>query len=235
MYPGDFPAPRGFREHITVVNASLNWASVVGIVLAVGGAFLYFVRTFKPALARDYDVFFAAVGLLCGGILFFQGWRLDPILQFGQSLLAGTTIFFAYESVRLRGISTEQARRSAYFDDELTPPPPRQPSAGRLRDGWNEPYDQLAEPRSPRRQFANSQAGRRDYSEEEQYRLRRNTRPVIPEEAISRRFASSSEDLQATWPNEDKRATRQLTRFSRRDDSYEKLKEATKRVKDQLK
>ena len=26
-------------------------------------------------------------GLLCAGILFFQGWRLDPILQFGQTLL----------------------------------------------------------------------------------------------------------------------------------------------------
>ena len=26
-------------------------------------------------------------GLLCAGILFFQGWRLDPILQFGVFLL----------------------------------------------------------------------------------------------------------------------------------------------------
>ena len=104
-----------------MVNASLNWASIVGIVLAVGGALLYFMRSFKPALARDYDVFFAAIGLLCGGILFFQGWRLDPILQFGQFLLAGTTVFFAYESVRLRGVATEQARRSAYFDDEPAP------------------------------------------------------------------------------------------------------------------
>ena len=69
-------------------------------------------------MARDYDVFFAAIGLLCGGILFFQGWRLDPILQFGQFLLAGTTVFFAYESVRLRGVATDQARRSSYFDDD---------------------------------------------------------------------------------------------------------------------
>ena len=114
-----------------MVNASLNWASIVGIVLAVGGALLYFMRTFKPALARDYDVFFAAIGLLCGGILFFQGWRLDPILQFGQFLLAGTTVFFAYESVRLRGVATEQARRSAYFDDE--PAPARGDGPGGLR------------------------------------------------------------------------------------------------------
>ena len=59
-----------------MVNASLNWGSIVGIVLAVGGALLYFMRSFKPALARDYDVFFAAIGLLCGGVFFFQGWDL---------------------------------------------------------------------------------------------------------------------------------------------------------------
>ena len=73
-------------------NASLNWASIVGIVLAVCGGGLYFLRSFKPALARDYDVFFAAIGLLCGGILFFQGWRLDPILQFSQFLLASSVV-----------------------------------------------------------------------------------------------------------------------------------------------
>ncbi|MED5468860.1 MAG: Ycf66 family protein, partial [Cyanobacteriota bacterium] len=96
-----------------MVNASLNWGSIVGIVLAVGGALLYFMRSVKPALARDYDVFFAAIGLLCGGVFFFQGWRLDPILQFGVFLLAGTTMFFAYESVRLRGVAVEGARRSS--------------------------------------------------------------------------------------------------------------------------
>ena len=117
-----------------MVNASLNWASIVGIVLAVGGAFLYFMMSFKPALARDYDVFFAAVGLLCGGILFFQGWRLDPILQFGQFLLAGTTVLFAYESVRLRGVTTEQARRSSYFDDDEPLPKPRMGGGRDWRD-----------------------------------------------------------------------------------------------------
>jgi hypothetical protein len=101
-----------------MVNASLNWASIVGIVLAIGGTMLYFLRTFRPNMARDYDVFFAAVGLLCGGILFFQGWRLDPILQFGQFLLAATTVFFAYEAVRLRAIATEQAKRAAFIDDD---------------------------------------------------------------------------------------------------------------------
>ena len=155
-----------------MVNASLNWASIVGIVLAVGGALLYFMRSFKPALARDYDVFFAAIGLLCGGILFFQGWRLDPILQFGQFLLAGTTVFFAYESVRLRGVATEQARRSAYFDDE--PAPARGGSPGGLRGGWDDGgYDRFDEPQPVRRRFSGRDDDAEERPEEEFYRPRR--------------------------------------------------------------
>ena len=165
-----------------MVNASLNWASIVGIVLAVGGAFLYFMRNFKPALARDYDVFFAAVGLLCGGILFFQGWRLDPILQFGQFLLAGTTVFFAYESVRLRGVTTEQARRSSYFDDE-------EPAAFRPRGAgdYDGGYDRFAEPEPVRRRIRS-----RDEVEDDLYRPRRVSRAAIPERAASR--SSDSDD-----------------------------------------
>ena len=163
-----------------MVNASLNWASIVGIVLAVGGAFLYFMRNFKPALARDYDVFFAAVGLLCGGILFFQGWRLDPILQFGQFLLAGTTVFFAYESVRLRGVTTEQARRSSYFDDEEPAPfPPRGGFGGRSWEG--ESFD------APDR-FRQRIRSREEGPDDDFYRPRRApSRAAIPERAISRR------------------------------------------------
>ncbi|MFO7629383.1 MAG: Ycf66 family protein [Prochlorococcaceae cyanobacterium] len=165
-----------------MVNASLNWASIVGIVLAVGGAFLYFMRSFKPALARDYDVFFAAIGLLCGGILFFQGWRLDPILQFGQFLLAATTVFFAYESVRLRGVTTEQARRSSYFDDEE---PTLRPRMGGGPDQGTD-LDRFDEPQPLRRRIRS-----RDEEEgvEDFYRPRRSSRAAIPERAASRRPA----------------------------------------------
>ena len=161
-----------------MVNASLNWASIVGIVLAVGGALLFFLRNFKPALARDTDVFFAAIGLLCGGILFFQGWRLDPILQFGQFLLAATTVFFAYESVRLRGVTTEQARRSSYFDDEEPAPfAPRGGVGGRSWEG--ESFD---EPDTFRGRIPS-----REGPEEDFYRPRRPSRAAIPERAASRR------------------------------------------------
>jgi len=101
-----------------MVNFGLNSASILGIALAVAGAGLYFLRSVRPEVSRDYDIFFSAVGLLCGLILLFQGWRLDPILQFGQLLLAGSTVFFAVETIRLRGITTEQARRNTPYADD---------------------------------------------------------------------------------------------------------------------
>ena len=170
-----------------MVNASLNWASIVGIVLAVGGGGLYFLRSFKPALARDYDVFFAAIGLLCGGILFFQGWRLDPILQFGQFLLAGTTVFFAYESVRLRGVATDQARRSSYFDDDSIPDAPRN-----SRSRFNEDYERFDESERPPRRFKPQEDEfEEDYMEDRS--RRRNVSRAIPASAVSRRRPSSRE------------------------------------------
>ena len=173
-----------------MVNASLNWASIVGIVLAICGAGLYFMRSFKPALARDYDVFFAAIGLLCGGILFFQGWRLDPILQFGQFLLAGTTVFFAYESVRLRGVATDQARRSSYFDE---PSPDVVPNRGLRGPEWDDSYDRFEEPEPIKRRFSSRNDSEDDASNNNFYEPRRPSRAVIPEEAASRRISSRSE------------------------------------------
>ena len=170
-----------------MVNASLNWASIVGIVLAVCGGGLYFLRSFKPALARDYDVFFAAIGLLCGGILFFQGWRLDPILQFGQFLLAGTTVFFAYESVRLRGVATDQARRSSYFDDDPISDVPRN-SRGR----FNDDYDRFEESERPSRRFKPQEDEfEEDYTEGRS--RRRNVSRAIPSAAASRSRSSTRE------------------------------------------
>ncbi len=190
-----------------MVNASLNWASIVGIALAICGGGLYFLRSFKPALARDYDVFFAAIGLLCGGILFFQGWRLDPILQFGQFLLAGTTVFFAYESVRLRGIATDQARRSSYFDDEYETPPSR--SAPGFRSRNEDDLDQFEEAQPISRRFRSRDD--LDYSSDrdELYSSRKIARPAIPEEAASRRNRFQSDPL-----SRDRMESRRMARFS---------------------
>ena len=189
-----------------MVNASLNWASIVGIVLAVCGAGLYFLRSFKPALARDYDVFFAAIGLLCGGILFFQGWRLDPILQFGQFLLAGTTVFFAYESVRLRGIATDQARRSSYFDDE--PELPRSSRGGLSDADSDRNYDRFEESEPINRRFAGREDYQEEYSDDENYG-RRPSRAAIPEQAVSRRPRNiSSSEINSRGAERDRRMER---------------------------
>ncbi|MGB3561115.1 MAG: Ycf66 family protein [Geitlerinemataceae cyanobacterium] len=104
-----------------MVNVGLGWSSFVGICLVVAGVALYALRSLRPNLARDHDIFFSAVALVCGGILFFNGWRQDPILQFGQFLLTGSAIFFAYDSIRLRGIVTQQAKRTAPVVDEDRP------------------------------------------------------------------------------------------------------------------
>ncbi len=101
-----------------MVNFGLNPASLLGIFLAVAGAGLYYLRTIRPELSRDHDIFFAAISLLCGFILLFQGWRLDPILLFGQFLLTGSAIFFAYESIRMRGVATDQAKRNTPIVDD---------------------------------------------------------------------------------------------------------------------
>ncbi len=196
-----------------MVNASLNWASIVGIVLAISGAGLYFLRSFKPALARDYDVFFAAIGLLCGGILFFQGWRLDPILQFGQFLLAGTTVFFAYESVRLRGVATDQARRSSYFDDDLEP----SFSPRGFRGSDDDEFDQFEESRPIRRRFPGVE-NNSDYesSEEDFYRPRRTSRAAIPEKAASRRGRFQRDSM-----NSDSVESRRMARFRNKDDDFQ--------------
>ncbi|MGK7944150.1 MAG: Ycf66 family protein [Microcystaceae cyanobacterium] len=180
-----------------MVNFGLNSASILGIFLAVAGAGLYFLRTVRPELSRDHDIFFAAVGLLCGLILLFQGWRLDPILQFGQFLLTGSAIFFAVETIRMRGATVEQAKRSGPVVD-------RERSVSRTRVYTEaeldeiEPYDEeprydnprlkgYDDPRSSRRSRYESEEPRRssrnrrttptdDYSEAEAPRSRRSRR-----------------------------------------------------------
>lgn len=88
-----------------VVNASLNWASLVGILLALyalPAAALSLLQLYfnlnrradtSPAVISKLLVnlvqFFGRLGLvLSGSILFFQGWRLDPILQFMTFMLS---------------------------------------------------------------------------------------------------------------------------------------------------
>jgi hypothetical protein len=169
-----------------MINFGLGTASILGIFLAVAGAGLYFLRNVRPELARDHDIFFAAVGLLCGFILLFQGWRLDPILQFGQLLLTGSAIFFAVESIRLRGVATEQAKRSTRIVDEDRPVSQVYEYEAELDD-----YEPLEEERpAPRRQIRGSRDTRPtrmdEYEDEAPRRYRRD------EEESPRRLSNRS-------------------------------------------
>jgi hypothetical protein len=92
--------------------------------LIASGVALYQVRAVRPEVSRDYDVFFSSLGLLCGGILVFQGWRLDPLLFFGQLLTAGSAVSFAVEAVRLRSEVNEARAAKA-------PPPTQQQQRSR--------------------------------------------------------------------------------------------------------
>ena len=92
-----------------MVNASLNWASIVGIALVIAG----FIPFFKKSISTQYDALLVPVFWLSGSILFFQGWRLDPILQFGQFLLAGVVFFVGYENIRLRELIKKLKNQSS--------------------------------------------------------------------------------------------------------------------------
>ncbi|MFQ4145880.1 Ycf66 family protein [Chlorogloeopsis sp. ULAP02] len=89
---------------IAQLNIGANSASLLGIFLYFAGAALCSLALFRPNLARYYDILFAQFLLICSLVLIFQGWRLDPILQFGQLLLVGTGTFSVIESIRLRRI-----------------------------------------------------------------------------------------------------------------------------------
>lgn len=90
-----------------MIHMELGPSTLVGVALALIGLILYLVKTKKPDVSRDYDLFFSSVGLLCGGILIFQGWRLDPILLLCQILSSATAIFFIGESLWLRGMKSQ--------------------------------------------------------------------------------------------------------------------------------
>jgi hypothetical protein len=148
-----------------MVNFGFNAASILGIVLFLAGGALYAMRSWKPEVSKDHDIFFAAVGLLCGGILFFHGWRLDPILQFCQLLLAGSAIFFVIESVRLRAVTSTQVRgrTSSYVDND-------RPSSRVYRAELDQMEDDYEEEEIPRRRLQGtpprSTSRRSSYEEE---------------------------------------------------------------------
>jgi hypothetical protein len=179
-----------------MVNFSFNLASVSGIILAVGGAALYAVRSARPELSRDHDIFFSAVGLLCGLILIFYGWRFDPIMQFGQVLLTGAAIFFVIENLRLRRVSTEQAKKNTPIVDR------ERPVSREVRADF-EDYGAF-EDRNSSRRIPERRRTIDDFEEERPRRSRSNEPRLTPAEDRPRRPRSPrSEDVFSSESNMD--------------------------------
>lgn len=103
-----------------LVSVDVGPAAVLGTSLMLSSIALYQIRATRPEVSRDKDVFFSSVGLLCGGILVFQGWRLDPLMLFGQLMTAGTAIAFASETIGLRQnlLEVEEERGYDGIDDD---------------------------------------------------------------------------------------------------------------------
>lgn len=105
-----------------MINISGNPLMILlAIVAALGGVGLYFVRNFRPELARDHDIFFSAIALVYGIILLAFNFRMEITTQLAQVLVVGFAGWFAVESLVLRQALANQARRapsSPLVDDE---------------------------------------------------------------------------------------------------------------------
>ena len=117
-------SPRGAPVSVrALVNVDLGPSAILGASVMVSAIGLYQVRASRPEVSRDQDVFFSSVGLLTGGILVFQGWRLDPLMLFGQLLTAGTAISFASEAVGLRQEILDREAAEMMRDGDATDAP----------------------------------------------------------------------------------------------------------------
>ncbi len=102
----------------TQVNFGANSASLLGLIYVVYAMFylvLIVVLLFKRARRLGYWALVAYLIQLiivpiimfsCGLILTFQGWRLDPIFQLTQVLLAGLIIYLSLKDIVINGIGT---------------------------------------------------------------------------------------------------------------------------------
>ncbi|BAY12358.1 Ycf66 family protein [Calothrix sp. NIES-2098] len=98
------------------VNFGLNTASLLGILYIIFGilymifmVFLLFRRASRlNSIAFVIYLFQAllipSIMLLCGFIFVFQGWRLDPILQFAQFLLTILIIYFSAKDILINEV-----------------------------------------------------------------------------------------------------------------------------------
>jgi hypothetical protein len=93
-----------------MINIGFTPTILLGIFIIFGVSILFFLRTIKYDLSRDIDLFFSTLGLIYSFILILHGWRLDPILFFGQILLVIILFGIGWENIRLRGILLKERK-----------------------------------------------------------------------------------------------------------------------------
>ncbi|MEH2073549.1 MAG: Ycf66 family protein [Nostoc sp.] len=98
------------------VHFGVNSASLLGILYLLW-AIIYLILTvawlsqrgtrlrgWALALYIIQLVFTPIIMLLIGTILFFQGWRLDPILQFGQFLSLLLILYLSIKDIVINAV-----------------------------------------------------------------------------------------------------------------------------------
>lgn len=137
---------------MAMVNVDVSPSVILGVGLIGAGVSLWQIRQAKPWISRDYDVVISCISLLVGGILIFQGWRLDPLLLFGQLMTTGAAVSFAIEALKLRAEVYEDEERIELQDvfqrrgrrksvDLRLPPASGEPLGGRValdEELWSE-------------------------------------------------------------------------------------------------
>ncbi|MEB3212368.1 MAG: Ycf66 family protein [Leptolyngbyaceae bacterium] len=196
-----------------MVNSDFGPAFILGVALVLSGVALYGMRSFRPELSRDHDIFFAAIALVSGLILIFQGWRLDPLLFLGQLSLAGSAGFFAFENIRLRGVTTEQAKKNTPIVDDDRPVSRRY----EYDYEYDSEFDEL--PSRERRTSRSIRASRdsRAAAFEDDYRSERPRRTPSPSSSRRRRL-EPDEDYRRPAYDPEPRPRRRLPRARRPED-----------------
>ncbi|MEH2240135.1 Ycf66 family protein [Nostoc sp.] len=98
------------------VNFGLNIAGLIGIIYFIL-AIVYFILTvawlsqrgirltgWALALYIIQVIFTPIIMLISGIVLFFQGWRLDPILQFEQFLLLLLILYLSIKDIVINAV-----------------------------------------------------------------------------------------------------------------------------------
>ncbi len=98
------------------VNFGVNVAGLIGIIYLLW-AIIYLILTLawlaqRGARLRGWAlalyiiqlIFTPIIMLLCGAILLFQGWRLDPVLQVEQFLLLLLILYLSIKDIVINAV-----------------------------------------------------------------------------------------------------------------------------------